>query len=341
MLTQASVAFDPLQNCYIQRRLKTARGEKTLKGFLLLFILMVLCLPITGEKEMPNLVGTWIMTSSERIIYGDAAKDFDLDTPGNLTWLNDSNSDKMLIIIEQKGRRFTGKLAARIKNGTPDAAENIVGVIGFDNATFYMVDEASYFDGSLPSPTEMELITREIDSRGMQAAIGKLTKKGAGISDREIQIKRTSAIKVASLMAKGLPFQATVPKAYGDLIEWMKAEGIPVAAGSPWGVTIYFDDPKAVSPSEVRFKVAMPVPEETKIGSEGKAAIEILPEREVASLMIYGAYENLEEVYGMLNAWITQKGYGFADAPREVMVRYNESMPSQDWITEIQFPIER
>jgi effector-binding domain-containing protein len=142
-------------------------------------------------------------------------------------------------------------------------------------------------------------------------------------------------------MAKDLPFQVTVPKAYGELIEWMKAECISAAAGSPWGMTIYFDDPKSVPLSEVGFKVAIPVPEGTKIVSEGKAAIEVLPEREVASLTIYGAYENLEEVYGMLNAWIMQKGYGFADALREIVVRYNESMLLRDWITEVQFPIER
>ncbi|MDD1758773.1 MAG: GyrI-like domain-containing protein, partial [Methanotrichaceae archaeon] len=125
-----------------------------------------------------------------------------------------------------------------------------------------------------------------------------------------------------------------------DLIQWMKAKGLPMSKGSPW-LTIYFDDPKSVDPSKVRFKVAIPVPKETKLISEGKAAVEVLPEHEMAYLTIYGTYETLEKVYSRLNAWITQKGYSLVDAPREVMVKYNESVPPQDWITEVQFPIKR
>jgi effector-binding domain-containing protein len=278
------------------------------------------------------------VTSGERITYEDAAEDIDLDSAANVTWSN--TSDEMLIINEQKGRRFAGTWGEKA-NGKTEVNENIIGVIGYDNITFYMVDEDSFFEGRLQSPAEMEFITRKTDSGGMLAATSKLTRLSVEMSDQDIQIKNTSALRVASLMAKGLPFQETVPKAYNELIDWMRAKGLPAPVGSPWGVTIYFDDPKSVYPSEVRFKVAIPVPNETKLISKGKAAIEVLPEREVAYITIHGTYENLEYVYNRLNAWIIQNGLSFADAPREVMIKYGENIQPQEWITEVQFPIGR
>jgi effector-binding domain-containing protein len=310
----------------------------TLKSLLLLCILIILCFPVMGENEISNLEGTWILTSGERIIYGDMTENIDLVASGNLTWLN--VSDGMLNITEQRGRKLAGTWEDGIE-GSPAAAQKIVGVIGFDNSTVYMVGEGSYFDGRILSPREMELIAREIDSRGEQTAVMKVTKREVGISDQQIQIKNVSAMKVASLMAQGLPFQETVPKAYNELIKWMKAKGLPMSKGSPWGLTIYFDDdPKSVDPSKVRFKVAILVPNETKPISEGKAAVAVLPEHEVAYLTVYGTYETLDKVYSRLNAWVMQKGYSIVDEPREVMVKYNESRP-QDWITEVQFPIKR
>ena len=308
-----------------------------MKRFLVLCILIILCFPVTGDKEIPNLVGTWIVTSGERIIYGDTSENISLGAAGNLTWLN--VSDRALNITEQRGRRLAGIWADGIE-GSPEAGQKIIGVIGFDNNTVYMMGKGSYLDGRILSTTEMDLIARELDPRGMQTAVMKLAKREVGMPDQQIQIKNASAIKVASLMAQGLPFQETVPKAYDDLIQWMKAKGLPMSKGSPW-LTIYFDDPKSVDPAKVRFKVAIPVPKETKLISEGKAAVEVLPEHEMAYLTIYGTYETLEKVYSRLNAWITQKGYSLVDAPREVMVKYNESVSPQDWITEVQFPIKR
>ncbi len=94
------------------------------------------------------------------------------------------------------------------------------------------------------------------------------------MSEKEVEIKAVPAIKVASLWAKGLPFNETVPKAFGDLISLMMAKGLPMPQGSPMGLAIYYDDPKTVAPQDIRFKVAVPVPQETMPISEGIAAIE-------------------------------------------------------------------
>jgi AraC family transcriptional regulator len=140
-------------------------------------------------------------------------------------------------------------------------------------------------------------------------------------------------------MAQGLPFHETIPRAFSDLAEWMMKKNIPFSAGKPAGLAIYFDDPKSVEPSQMRFKVAMPVVQSTPLSAEGRAAVENLPGCKAATLRFTGPFDSLEQKYQRLAAWVMGNGYQFADAPREVYVRWGEEIPPEEWITEIQFPV--
>ncbi|NPV62240.1 MAG: GyrI-like domain-containing protein [Methanotrichaceae archaeon] len=160
------------------------------------------------------------------------------------------------------------------------------------------------------------------------------------MSEPKIAIKNVGEMKVASLQYKGLPFQETVPRAFGELMKWMKQKGLSMLPGSPWGLTLYYDDPKAVASEDVRFKVAVPVPEDAPILADGLAQVETIPPYRAAYLTVRGSYENLEAVYQRLAAWVYQNGYLISDAPREVMIKWSENMPPEDWVTEIHFPIE-
>lgn len=59
----------------------------------------------------------------------------------------------------------------------------------------------------------------------------------------KIYIKKAPAMRVASLWAKGLPFNVTVPKAYEKLAAWMAEKKISPLSGSPMGLALYYDDP--------------------------------------------------------------------------------------------------
>jgi len=157
----------------------------------------------------------------------------------------------------------------------------------------------------------------------------------------DIEIKKVPAMRVASLWAKGLPFNVTVPKAYEELAAWMAEKKILPHLGSPMGLALYYDDPGAVPPEEVRFKVAIPVSAETPTISEDRAAVELLPEAEVAYLTVRGPYTNLEDAYSQLFGWVFQHGRQPTDAAREVYVRWGEGMPPEEWETEIQVPVGR
>jgi DNA gyrase inhibitor GyrI len=157
----------------------------------------------------------------------------------------------------------------------------------------------------------------------------------------DIEIKKVPAMRVASLHAKGLPFNVTVPKAYEELAAWMAEKKISPPSGSPMGLALYYDDPGTVKPEEMRFKVAIRVPEETPEIAEGRAAVEELPAAEVAYLTVRGPYTNLEDAYNQLFGWVFQHGRQPKDAAREVYVRWGEEMPPEEWVTEIQVPVGR
>ena len=161
------------------------------------------------------------------------------------------------------------------------------------------------------------------------------------MSEREIEIKKVPAVRVASFQAKGLPFNVTIPKAYEELAKWMAKKKIPFPSGSPMGLALYYDDPKTVKPEMVKFKVAIPVSPETSEVAEGRAAVEELPAAEVAYLTVRGPYTNLEDAYDQLFGWVFQKGYRPTDAAREVYVRWGKEMPPEEWVTEIQVPVGR
>ncbi|MCI0496943.1 MAG: GyrI-like domain-containing protein [Thermoplasmata archaeon] len=157
----------------------------------------------------------------------------------------------------------------------------------------------------------------------------------------KIETKREPPMRVASLMASGMPFQETIPRAFGDLAGWMASKGIPMPQGEPSGLAEYYDDPQQVEPDKVRFKVGVPVPDDVEETSEGTSAVETLPGCEVAYTTVYGPYDNLTGVYTGLWKWIQKKGYKVAGPPRELYVRFSMDMDPKEWVTEIQFPIER
>ena len=157
----------------------------------------------------------------------------------------------------------------------------------------------------------------------------------------DIEIKNVPALRVASLWAKGLPFSVTIPKAYEELAAWMAKKSIPFPSESPMGLALYYDDPATVPPNEVRFKVAIPVAAETPEVAESGAAVEVLPEAEVAYLTVRGPYTSLEDAYTQLFGWVFSNGFQPKDAAREVYVRWGEAMPPEEWVTEIQVPVGR
>jgi len=157
----------------------------------------------------------------------------------------------------------------------------------------------------------------------------------------EIEIKNVPGMRIASHTGRGMPFQETIPKAFTDLMGWMNAKGVQMDMSGVSGIAEYYDDPATTPPDQIRFKVGVPVPEGTGTMSEGDAAVEDVPPCEAACLRFMGSYDDLTDKYKAVFGFVMGKGLKVAGAPRELYVKWGEDMPPEEWVTEIQVPIER
>ena len=140
-----------------------------MKRILPLLVLLAFSAPALATDEVPDLMGNWTGVAVG-IIRGPS--DFVRDISAEETRFSPV-MNHTLIIEEQKDRRFVGE---RLRTDKPENSEAIIGVIGFDNQTLYMVDEDGYISARMLSPTEMELVYREVDPEGMLVYICKYVK---------------------------------------------------------------------------------------------------------------------------------------------------------------------
>ncbi len=142
-----------------------------MRNAIVLALLLALCIPTVAQTEKmtetPDMVGNWTGV---------------LDTmtwEKNTAWMPNETisywpkSEEMLMITEQKGNMFSGKIVPKL---SPRSAEIILGVIGFDNSTIDIVDEDSFYWGRMISPTKMELFYQEVDIEGMTVSVGVFEK---------------------------------------------------------------------------------------------------------------------------------------------------------------------
>ena len=138
-----------------------------MKSIIVLALLLALCIPSLAQTatvtEMPDMVGNWtgVMNS--------------MSWEKNTAWMPNENAsywpsgERMLMIAEQNGNMFSGKI---VPTQSPRSVEVVLGVIGSDNVTINMVDEDGILWGEMMSPTKMELFYQEVDHEGMAISVG-------------------------------------------------------------------------------------------------------------------------------------------------------------------------
>jgi AraC family transcriptional regulator len=155
---------------------------------------------------------------------------------------------------------------------------------------------------------------------------------------REPSIKQTEPMTVAFISMSG-PYQQ-IPLAFGILYSWVSGRDLE-AVGMPMGV--YLSDPSTTAESDVIWELWAPVtgdapesgPDERGLG------VKKLPAMTVASVLHRGTYESIEPVYRALDGWIESQGYIVAGPPREVYMSDPESVPPEEYLTEVQVPVQR
>ena len=148
----------------------------------------------------------------------------------------------------------------------------------------------------------------------------------------EIQVKEFSDMRVAFLSRTGSYDQ--IPEAMGSLMSWIFNRGIQ-PSGPPMG--IYYNSPESVSPDELRWDVAIPVPED--IEGEDEIAVRVLPGGKVATALHKGPYEQVGLVYGEIFDFIAQEGLRPAGPPMEVYLNDPGQVAPEEISTEVWVPV--
>jgi len=102
-----------------------------------------------GESALPDLKGTWIMKTFP-ILHEKPGKSPPPKLHTEKTGVHDF--EMLMVINHQDGFRFSGYRESGRKK------ETIIGTIGFDNHTVYMVGDGGMDIGRLVSPDKMESV---------------------------------------------------------------------------------------------------------------------------------------------------------------------------------------
>jgi hypothetical protein len=119
-----------------------------------------------AEPDIPNLVGTWAVQSEGAYLSKGSE-------PG--TWSHYREGANTLtaelVVTKQQGRVFYGTFTSK------NATENLAGVIGWDNKTFYLVDQDGFTDGTIVNSNKMTCIYRHVGDKDSIVAAAIVTRK--------------------------------------------------------------------------------------------------------------------------------------------------------------------
>lgn len=154
----------------------------------------------------------------------------------------------------------------------------------------------------------------------------------------EPSIKQAEPMTVAYVAMSGSYEQ--IPLAMGTLYTWVSERRLhPV--GIPMGV--YLTDPGGAPESEAVWEVWAPVAgEPADEGPDTRGlGIKKLPAMMVASVVHRGPYDTVAPTYSALEAWVAEQGYTVAGPPREAYMSDPATVPPEEYLTEVQFPVQK
>ena len=138
---------------------------KKIIGVLLLMLLLGtgVCF---AEPDIPNLVGTWVVQSEGAYLSKG-------NEPGTWSHFRDGATTLTaeFIVTKQQGRVFYGTFTSK------HATEEVVGVIGWDNKSFYSVDQDGFTDGTIVNSNRINCIYRHVGDKDSVVAAAIMARK--------------------------------------------------------------------------------------------------------------------------------------------------------------------
>lgn len=173
-----------------------------------------------------------------------------------------------------------------------------------------------------------------VDRERMLHFLEGLIEREEGVMPYEVTVKSIPDRPVAAVRRHtGLSrIGADIGEGFATLMESVGRSGAQ-PAGPP--LIVYHDviDEQTEGDIEICFPVAGTVP------SDGEVYTTVLTGGSVATTIHRGPYDQIGPAYHTLSGWIQEHGHEMAGAPREIYLNDPQSVPPEELLTEIEWPI--
>ncbi|MGF1471398.1 MAG: MerR family transcriptional regulator [Rubrobacteraceae bacterium] len=167
----------------------------------------------------------------------------------------------------------------------------------------------------------------------IEARLRQVEREGAIPGRYEIVLKPVEEKKVASVR-EVLPAPSGIGKLFGELGAHAASHGTsPVEWVSVWHDLEYREEE---IDGEAAIVTRDPLPGDERVRERTLPAV-----ADMASTVHHGPFETISGAYAALLGWISENGYRVAGPNRELYLRSGNERDNPDYVTEIQFPVEK
>jgi effector-binding domain-containing protein len=168
----------------------------------------------------------------------------------------------------------------------------------------------------------------------MLAYLESLIRREGGIMPYEVEVIETApqtvaAVKVHTSLKK---IGDDIGTGFGAVVQKMGASGL-APAGPP--LIVYHD----VIDEETAGDIEICVPVTGEIAGNGEVYTRELEGGTMASTMHHGPYSEIAPAYHTVTGWISEHGHEMAGPPREIYLNDPQSVPEEELLTRVDFPI--
>jgi DNA-binding transcriptional MerR regulator len=190
--------------------------------------------------------------------------------------------------------------------------------------------------------SEMKEEARELAERlsRVEARIQQIEMEGK-MPDYDVVIKKVGPIRGAMLhdtVSKGVA-EAGSYNHFMELAAYLRSHGLTKANVTGPPVDILYDPPDTAQ-EELRVAVFIPidrdVPDSERIRMEELPAVE-----QMVSVVHHGPFATISAAHVAALKWIEQNGYEVRRPNRGIYLQYDREGDPNDYVTEIQYPVEK
>ena len=154
----------------------------------------------------------------------------------------------------------------------------------------------------------------------------------------EVVLKRVEPIRVASVRGVIPSMDLVTPtliRLYDEVISHINAEG-----GRFAGPALDLWHEMGMKETDINVEAAMPISGELADGERVK--VSTLPAVEsMACVILHGDFSGMGKAHATVNEWIHANGYKHSGPGREVYLHYDRNGDTSQFVTEIQYPVEK